>query len=255
MTHLIVEFQGAKIKVENRGIANINIRNFFLNYTAIYANQIGSDSILVGISDKPWVYLDVQSERGLEMLLVELPKTYNNFAVVEPWAETVIHRFYGGQIFDELRCKKLCLSESDFIKSAVEDCWWSEREKLVIGPLRVEESAYIQANHKYADFTDEPYITDRILKGIHFGVRTLDGQLVAWVLTHDDGAIGFLYVMEAYRGRGIASKLIERVVEEHFKRNMIPFVHIEVENLPSLNLVQKSGFKQVGDVAWFSLKE
>ena len=106
----------------------------------------------------------------------------------------------------------------------------------------------------YGDFTDVSYIKSRIKKGIGLGIKEQD-QLIAWVLTHDDGAIGFIKVLPEYRNKGYAKLLTHEVIARQQLENTLSFVHIEKDNMKSIALAEKVGFESFGQVHWIKLKD
>jgi len=69
-------------------------------------------------------------------------------------------------------------------------------------------------------------------------------KLIAWGITQDDGAIGFLYVLPEYRRRGYAQDVLIDLIKKVSDENKIPFVHIEEENEKSMRLAVKLGFEK-----------
>jgi len=95
---------------------------------------------------------------------------------------------------------------------------------------------------------------DRILGRIRSGpgccVRR-GGELAAWALTHDDGSMGFLHVVEKYRGQGMARTLTTALSERMLRLGLQPFVYILTPNKPSTRLTAGMGFSRAGRLSWF----
>ena len=53
---------------------------------------------------------------------------------------------------------------------------------------------------------------------------------------------------ERFRNQGLATRLVRRCVEEAADIGLVPFVHIEDDNIMSKNFFTKMGFK-IGDEA------
>lgn len=120
--------------------------------------------------------------------------------------------------------------------------------------LKESDAEYIQSMNDYGDLTDVSYIKTRIKKGIGLGIKEQD-QLIAWVLTHDDGAIGFIKVLEDHRNKGYAKLLTHEVIARQQLEDTLSYVHIEKDNVESLALAKKVGFKTFGQVHWIKLKD
>ena len=73
-----------------------------------------------------------------------------------------------------------------------------------VSRLRSEDAGIIAGSGPTAGAS--PTSGSRIENGPGYCVRR-GGEPVAWGLTHDDGSMGFLHVLEAYRGSGMARAL------------------------------------------------
>lgn len=89
------------------------------------------------------------------------------------------------------------------------------------------------------------YVKGRMKKYPFFGVK-INNDVAGWIGLHwiseKVASMGFLYVKEEYRHRGIAESLTARMVEELYSQDILPTVHIKMDNVPSLNLGKKLGF-------------
>lgn len=103
------------------------------------------------------------------------------------------------------------------------------------------------------EITSREYIQDRIQHGFSAGIYE-SGKLVAWILTQDDSAIGFLNVLEAYRRKGYAYELTVYLTDQLRKQGKIPFVHIEETNHKSIHLARKLGLKKDRRIHGFEIK-
>lgn len=219
-------------------IKNINIKNFSQDYTCDLI-KIDSSLIMTGISDHRWTYISLGDDKDSYAVIRCLDPNWIRFMVQD----------------------QLLL---DYFKELNNLEWLMTCEKLVYkGPeitgqydvidLVEDDASYIQENNDYGDLTDEAYIRERIKLGTAIGLKK-NNTLVAWVLTHDDGAIGFIKVLEAYRGQGLAQYLTEAMIQRLQTEDKIPFVHIESSNKKSLNLAKKAGFEYFGHIHWLKLK-
>jgi 8-oxo-dGTP diphosphatase len=125
--------------------------------------------------------------------------------------------------------------------------------KSIIRPLKEEDTPLVNEYWEYKNEDSIHYIKDMIIKN-HSGGIEEDEKLVAWLTIHDDGALGFLYVLEGYRGKGYAKDLTIYLCNKLREEHKIPFLYIVTENDKSLNLAQTLGFIKDGKVCWFSLK-
>lgn len=77
---------------------------------------------------------------------------------------------------------------------------------------------------------------------------------MAWAITHDDGAIGFLHVLEEYRGKGYGTNVTAAMINKLLELDELPFVHIEEDNIKSMDLALKAGFSKDRRIHWVKLK-
>lgn len=86
----------------------------------------------------------------------------------------------------------------------------------------------------------ERYLYDRIRSGTVFCV-SLDGALAGFVGTHEEGSIGLLTVLPAYRRRGLGTYLEQVAIRRALERGHIPFGQIAEGNTASLALQRSLG--------------
>lgn len=216
--------------------------NYFINHhSPIFDATIGESRVFVGKSDRPWVYFDVDNNDGLIQLLNILPNEYYNYALVEDWMVNIIDP--DNIRVREMICKRLYLPESVNL----------EYTKDLVTTLNVSDAYEIQNTHAYGEYTDIDYVTDQITQGYNGCIR-IDGKLVAWAITHDDGAIGFLYVMPEYRGKNFGYEITTFIANKLKNDNLPVYVHIEADNEHSIALSKKIGFIEDRNVRWFTIE-
>jgi GNAT superfamily N-acetyltransferase len=94
------------------------------------------------------------------------------------------------------------------------------------------------------------HILRRIRSGPGYCIRR-NGKPAAWALTHDDGSMGFLHVVEEYRGQGMARTLTTALAERMLRLGVQPFVYIITTNKASIRLTASMGFSCAGRLSWF----
>ncbi|MCT4620652.1 MAG: GNAT family N-acetyltransferase [Marinisporobacter sp.] len=217
-------------------IKNSNMINFIKNYPIDFIEKIGQSILIRGKSDENWVYISSSSKEEFEKLL----KKYDDeeyFAVMEDWMIPYIAK--DKKIDWQLSCMKLFFpKEKELAKN---------KYKMI--QLSINDAEYIYKHSHYKAYTSIDYIKTRIEKGISLGVYENE-KLVAWIMTHDDGAIGFLHVLEEYRNKGYGYDLIGAMIQKVRGMGDIPFVHIEEDNVKSMNLAIKIGFIKDRKIHW-----
>lgn len=217
-----------------------NMNYFMKQHPPVYDRTINDSELYIGVSDRPWIYINTSNEDTLHKLLDSMPNTYNNYAVIEDWMLPIIDP--NNIRYRELICERFYLPESVVMPEV----------KSQIFPLEIEDATIIQSSHAYGEFTDLDYVTSRIKNGHHAGIK-VNGDLVAWAITHDDGAIGFLYVKPEYRGSGFGKDISTFIINILRSENLPVYVHIEKDNTASIKLVTKMGFVHDRTVRWFTV--
>lgn len=223
-------------------VRNSNILNFIKDYP-IDRIHIEGDSVLVrGRSDQPWTYLSSESEKELEALLKYLDQKDQYFAIVEDWMLPLITK--GQPVEWKLSCMKLYFPENAVLPE----------NTLAVLELSPTDAHYIYQNSKYKDYTSPEYIIERMHKGVGLGIYEKE-KLTAWILTHDDGAMGFLHVLPEYRKKGCAHELTTALIKRLRRTGEIPIVHIEEDNHQSMKLSLKMGFVKDRMIHWIKIPE
>lgn len=94
------------------------------------------------------------------------------------------------------------------------------------------------------------YVRWRIETGPTCAIRR-NGRLVAWGLTHADGSMGMLHVLQEYRGQGMARSITTALAGAIIRQGRLPFLYILRRNRPSINLTESMGFQRAGSYCWF----
>ncbi len=119
-------------------------------------------------------------------------------------------------------------------------------------PVRVEHSGLI-AEQWEPERNAQEYVRSRIERGPSQAVY-VNGDIVAWDMTHFETdkvvMLGFLHVMESYRGRGYAKTVCTAMCEGVFDQGKTPACQVFEDNEPSLRLTERMGFRKVKRQAW-----
>lgn len=222
-------------------IHNLNMINFIKSYPVDIFLQSGESVLIRGISDKSWIYISSKSEAEFRELFGQLEENDKYLAVVEDWMIPIIKE--KKKILWSLRCKRYILPK----KASP-----GEVHHLV-RYLKPGDAGYVHENSAYKKYTPLEYIVDRIKRGVALGLYD-KGGMVAWIITHDDGAIGFLNVLSEYRRRGYGTDITNAIIRKVREKGDIPFVHIEEENINSVNLARKIGFAEDKFVNWLRIE-
>ena len=222
-------------------ISNINIINFIESYPIHYIGKVGNTVIVKGTSDRNWIYISSKCVEELKMIKSRLDYEDKNFAIIEDWMIPILTK--GTKIKWKLSTMKLVLSNEISIAGP----------KYNISKLTVNDTEFIYENSAYKDFISIKYVAERIANGVSSCIRYMD-KLIAWGITQDDGAIGFLHVLPEYRKMGYARDVMLDLINKVRDENKIPFAHIEEGNDKSMNLAIGLGFKKDKMVNWFEIE-
>lgn len=220
---------------------NVNMINFVNTYPINCIKKVGESVLIRGKSDEYWVYISSSSNIELSKLVNELNDEDKYFAVIEDWMLPIVTQ--GKDLEWKLSCMKYIFPQNIQLP----------RNKSKIVELSIKDAEYIYDNYDYKKYTSKEYITERLQKDISLGIIE-DDRLVGWIMIHDDGAIGMLNILPAYRKKGYGYELMTAMVKEVRQQGKIPFLHIEEDNIKSTSLALKVGFEKDRRVHWFKLR-
>lgn len=216
---------------------NIAYINFLENNPITELLRCGSSLLFKGTSDWDWVYIMSENRDELLEMTGSLTDQDKNFALVQAWMLPLLAR--GRRINWQMASLRLQLPQGAALPQP-----GTTPVKLL--PAHADA---IYRLWPYAELTTLAYTRDRIARG-HSAAIFHGDEPVAWAITHDDGAIGFLFVREEYRGRGYARDVTVAVARQLQELGKPAFVHIEPDNHKSLSLARKLGFAERGTVMW-----
>jgi len=116
--------------------------------------------------------------------------------------------------------------------------------------LRPMDVEFLAKNQKYLDeYGGVGYLTHRIHQNITACYREND-ELVAWVLLHDDGTIGFLRVLDSHKGKNIGTQLLAHFINKVIKLGHQAIAQMSEYNKSSNRIAEKLDGKVIDEVAW-----
>ena len=222
-------------------LANINLINFIENNHIIGIERIGDSLLVRGKSDRNWVYIGCSSDSELSAIKGLLNEQDKSFAAIEDWMVPVLLK--DEAILWNMSLTQFYLPDDVELPDPVHQT----------NALSEQEAGIVFDNSEYQDCISLEYIEDRIRVGISTGLYE-NSKLVAWGLTHDDGGLGSLHVLESVRRKGYGSNITLSLIKEVRRANKVPFCYIEKDNDKSINLVSKLGFIKHRDCHWFEIE-
>ena len=89
---------------------------------------------------------------------------------------------------------------------------------------------------------DRDYISARLAAGAVTGAF-LEGVLAGFIGTHEEGSIGMLEVLPAYRRRGLGYALEAEAIRRAMAQGAIPYCQVIEGNAASMKLQKKLGME------------
>ncbi len=212
--------------------------SLFLGYV-----QEGRAFLFRGDSDGPWVYFVCETLEEFMTLLPHLRPEDKQFGLVEDYM--IPYLATRGQVEGDMRCMRFYLPDEVPLSMNILD-------GVQVRPLVLSDVPFMYDNYIYKQTASVSYFEGRIKAAASFGVE-IDGGLVGWVMTHDDGSLGMMHVLEAYRGRGIAELLTIQLCLSMRAKGVLPHLGIKVENVASAALARKIGFVEDRIIHWLQL--
>lgn len=219
---------------------NCSILNFVRENPVLSIDRVGGSVLVRGRSDQTWIYASSSDPEELGRLARGLTAGDDYYAAIEPWMVPTLRR--GREIAWSLSMVRFTLPAGASLPAT----------EGAVEPLSPTDAAAVFEHSDYADYISADYARSRIVIGPAVGVRE-GGKLVAWGMTQDDGAMGFLHVIDQYRNRGYGRRVTIALAAELRRRDRLPFAYISQTNGPAIALVSGLGFERGGAVQWFRL--
>jgi hypothetical protein len=215
----------------------------FIEGNPIYSAERAGNSVLVrGVSDYAWTYIESKDEVELKVLLKKLTPEDNYFAAIPDWI--VPYLINKRKTLWDIRTYQYYLPEKVV---------FSDPHSSQILPLLPSDAEYIHNYTLYKVALLPSYLKDRILKGYSASIRQ-GNQLIAWILTHDDGAIGCLHVLNEYRQKHYGLAVCSNLCEKLRNIGKKPFCYLGEANSQTEGFFTKVGFKKTIPVNWLCVK-
>lgn len=218
-------------------IANMSIIGFVSENPVTAVIREGDSVLIKGLSDEEWIYIFSKNEGELKILLNQLNDKDVYFASVEDWMIPIIN--------EKKKFKWTLLTMRWYLPDDVE----VPENKCKTYPISTEHIGFIISQSSYKQFLTPRYLNERITKSISACIYD-DEKIVAWGLTHDDGALGSLHVLKEYRGKKYGTEIVLSLSNQCRALGRIPFAQIEETNQKAVKLVSKLGFVKDRRVTW-----
>ncbi len=223
-------------------VKNVNLINF-IRFNPVQTIISDNGGVLVrGVSYHNWVYISCYTPEQLMILLEYLNDCDTYYAIIESWMIPYIIK--DKEIKWKLTCNRLFLPESTPLPQL--------SSKIV--PIRYKDADYIFNNYSYCGYVSLKYIRERIKQGFALGIYH-EKKPIAWIMTHDDGAMGCINVLPQYRRQGLGLDLTIALANQLRDKSEKVFVHIEESKTESMALANKLGFIHDREVSWLAFNK
>lgn len=219
-------------------LRNISLINFISCYGFSSVEQWGDSVMIRGTSDKPWIFFSSDSRVEFMELMKKLTPKDLNFASMEDWMLPFI--LQRGVPKWQLSCLRLYYPEEYAI---------SKEFRSHVVDIDERKAVFILNHYEYCKYTDLEYVKERLTNGPALGIYDRN-NLAAFIMTHDDGAMGFLTVLPEHRRKGYAKDLTLEMISRLREKGDLPFVQIEDDNYQSINLAKQLGFVIDQNIHW-----
>lgn len=219
---------------------NVGIANFLETCELLGVRRIGDSVHVRGRSDFVWNLFSSEDEGELCQLVEQLGGDDDRFAAVEEWMVPILAR--GRAIAWTLPMVRFVLPRGVELPALDGE----------VGRLQADDAAHIYEHSKYQQYISVDYTRSCILAGPSVAIR--DGRLlVAWAMTQDDGAMGFLQVLDAYQRRGYGRRTTIALASELRRLGRLPFAYVAEDNRNSIGLLTSLGFVRDRKIQWLQL--
>ena len=122
-----------------------------------------------------------------------------------------------------------------------------------IEDIREEDITIVDKNWTYTGSWSYSYLKSCIDDDISSAIY-LENEIAGWCISHSDGSIGTLFVLDKFRNRGLAKDIMVSMTKKKLENSKLPFLFTVEENEKSINLVEKIGYTRYQKVFWMGIK-
>lgn len=222
-------------------VRNCSLIEFVRRNPVQSIERCGKSVLVRGHSDHTWVYISSAAPDELEILAGRLTDRDDRFAVIEEWMLPTLVR--ERETAWSLPMVRFVLPDAAVLPEAVAE----------VSVLTPDDAAHIYEHSNYREYISIEYAKDCIRGGPSVAMRE-QGLLAAWAMTQDDGAMGFLHVLDACRHKGYGRNLTIALAAQLRSQRRLPFAYIAGHNSAAISLVTSLGFVRDRNVQWFQLE-
>jgi 8-oxo-dGTP diphosphatase len=175
-----------KKMLELDSIANMSMLGFFAKHDPVKIISVNNSLMIQGVSDEEWWYLSCNNLKDFDLFLTQTRPEDRFLAAIND------------ELFNYVKTKFTCRWTLSCTRFYLPNETKITLDSLQTAQLFPDDALHIYNNSHYKAYTSVEYIQEQIKQGLFSGYRK-DQKLVGWVLTHDDGALGMLHVLDIFR--------------------------------------------------------
>ncbi len=221
-------------------ISNISMLGFFSKHSPTKVLRVGSSIMAKGVSDEEWWYLSCRSTEDFDWFIDQSGSNDRYLACID---NQILER-----VKQKFTCRWVLSCQRFYFPMSIQ----LPKFSLKATPALPADAEHIYSNSNYKTFSNVDYIKEQISAGPS-SVHRVGDVLAGWVLTHDDGAMGMLHVLDLYRRQGIAKALVVDLIKKIRCLGLMPFTYVEPSNKASMELVKSLGFIPDRSIHWVCL--
>ncbi len=235
------KFNQALEIVRRDPVWNANILYFMEDNPVGFVDIEGESVVVVGDDPQPRGFVSSRNAEEVKALMGRFPEMVTRFSALEEWVLPLVAR--GRPLPYYVPADQFILPDSVHFDPPQEN----------IEPLIPQDIETVIRHMTFSADHLRSIIEDRIAHGVTAGIRR-KGNLIAWSMTHKDGALGFLGVLPEYRRQGLARELSIYLIGKVRARGRIPMVQVQPKSVESRELGKKMGFVYQKSLVWIDLK-
>lgn len=211
------------------------------DYKIIEHNENG---VLIGDRENILVMITAFKLESAKKLINKIPNQSKMIVAHQQFYYQYLKEMFN--VYDEMICYQSVYTNNKPFNIEMGD--------IKVKLLNEEYSKIIFNNYSSKDTVDIEYINERINSETVLGAF-INEELVGFIGTHEEGSIGMLEVLPAYRNRGIGVLLQKYATNLALKQDRIPYGQVKINNIKSINLQKKLGFElSKGRVYWLMIE-
>lgn len=226
-----------KSYLKKEEINNLNILGVIENYSIHNFIQKGNSVSIKAKTDETWNYFGCKDKNEFLEILDLINESPKYLGALDDWMIPIVKSKF--KIDWLLSARQIYLPNHIILP----------KNTVKIFPLKVSDSDFIMSQSNYKSILSTEYLDFRISSSFSAAIYEND-KLAAWGLTHDDGGIGALHVVDDYRRKGYGREIVIYLTEKIRNISRIPYAQVEEKNLSAMSLFNKLGFVTDKMVTW-----